>query len=112
MHFQLLVENEIDEFIDNLRTDLDILLEVYGSYDLDDIANGTIDDRAASLEQEMLYEDQENLLIQKLLDSGYTAINTLEGNMYISPRGILSAINFVCVGSIKSFSPAVINAGH
>ncbi len=30
-------ENEINEFIDNLRTDLDILLKVYGSYDLDDI---------------------------------------------------------------------------
>jgi len=29
--------NEINEFINNLRTDLDILLKVYGSYDLDDI---------------------------------------------------------------------------
>lgn len=30
-------KNEINEFINNLRTDLDILLKVYGSYDLDDI---------------------------------------------------------------------------
>ena len=30
-------KNEINEFINNLRTDLDILLEVYGSYDLNDI---------------------------------------------------------------------------
>lgn len=44
-------KNEIDEFIDNLRTDLDILLKVYGSYDLDDIERlfaiqfyGTFDD--------------------------------------------------------------------
>ncbi|OQA51423.1 MAG: hypothetical protein BWY47_00068 [Bacteroidetes bacterium ADurb.Bin302] len=44
-------ENEINEFIDNLRTDLDILLRVYGSYDLDDIERlfaiqfyGTFDD--------------------------------------------------------------------
>lgn len=30
-------KNEIDAFIDNLRTDLDILLKVYGSYNLNDI---------------------------------------------------------------------------
>lgn len=30
-------KDEIDEFIDSLRNDLDILLKVYGSYDLDDI---------------------------------------------------------------------------
>lgn len=30
-------KNEIKELINNLRTDLDILLEVYGSYDLNDI---------------------------------------------------------------------------
>ena len=57
----------------------------YGSYDLDDIANGTIDARAASLEQEMIYEDQENLLIKNLLDSGYSIISTPVGNMYVSP---------------------------
>ena len=43
--------NEINAFINNLRTDLDILLKVYGSYDLDDIERlfaiqfyGTFDD--------------------------------------------------------------------
>lgn len=35
--YRTVYKNEIDEFIDNLRTDLDILLEVYGSYDLNDI---------------------------------------------------------------------------
>lgn len=30
-------KDEIDGFISNLRNDLDILLEVYGSYNLDDI---------------------------------------------------------------------------
>lgn len=44
-------KNEINEFINSLRTDLDILLEVYGSYDLNDIEKlfaiqfyGTFDD--------------------------------------------------------------------
>ena len=30
-------KNELDEFINNLRNDLDILLKVYGNYDLNDI---------------------------------------------------------------------------
>lgn len=30
-------KNEIDGFINNLRNDLDILLDVYGGYDVDDI---------------------------------------------------------------------------
>ena len=43
--------NEINEFINNLRTDLDILLKVYGNYNLNDIERlfaiqfyGTFDD--------------------------------------------------------------------
>ena len=34
--YRTVYKNEIDELINNLRNDLDTLLKVYGSYDLDD----------------------------------------------------------------------------
>ena len=35
--YRTVYKNEIDEFINNLRNDLDTLLQVYGSYNLNDI---------------------------------------------------------------------------
>lgn len=48
-------KDEIDEFIDSLRNDLDILLKVYGSYDLDDI------ERLFAIQFYGTFRDLENL---------------------------------------------------
>ena len=67
----------------------------YGSYDLDYVKNGTIEEHAAELEQKMIEEDRENRLLEKLLSMSYRTVMTPCGELYYSDDPVYESIGSI-----------------